>query len=843
LKAAANHLIIFREWFNHKVYPLLFILCMLVSLGAYLTLDALQFGVDEYVQDNQKQIVGGDLVIESKQAFPDNLIQRLAQLEPSAVVYDYQFNAIAYTQQDSLLTRIKAVNSNYPLYGKMTLSSGQSLIQAWPKNTILVEQQVLTGLKVKIGDSIKIGEIDFKIADEILIEPDRPLTAFGFGARVLMHEEDLQATGLMGQRSRINYRIEIKADVESLPTILADLNEITKETKINVTTAQDSNTSISALSQNFLKFLKLLVIAVIVLSGIGIMSIIKAFVSRQQKTNSIRRALGEPVTSIVNSYRWLLSVMALISVALAWIMSLAVLKLGDDIFAAILPVDLVLYVSWVSLIKATFIALILTWLMTSLTLESLHEIKPVAALHQHDNKAQKRKLRKSTRIIWALVATVGLMLLLYSETNSWSQSLQIFIGLALIWGAFLFLTWVLMRLLKRALVKNWISSWLARLALQNIFRKGNQSTLFITALSMTTMVLGTITMLDYSIQQQLISTYPEEAPNMFLLDVQTDQQEEISQIVGESIVYYPVIRARIDSVNGVKAEDLKSQLGRYDDILRIFNLSYGNQVMETEKVTDSVNGTELFGSKIPKTVDQESVPISILNSIADYLQVGIGDEITFNIQGVKIKTHIDSIRERYKRGPSPFFYFVFQPEVMAQAPQIRFATAKVNLEDTAKLQTQIAKRFPGITTLDGGSIAIKLKGFVDQLKQLVQVFTALSLFAGLLIFATSLVATSQDRLRESHYYRLMGMSGQDLSRLSRIEFVTLGIFAFGLGALISTIISYLITTQWFALEFIFPWSLFGMAMMLLILILLLISSIYSRYVRASKVIHFIQSEA
>jgi putative ABC transport system permease protein len=308
------------------------------------------------------------------------------------------------------------------------------------------------------------------------------------------------------------------------------------------------------------------------------------------------------------------------------------------------------------------------------------------------------------------------------------------------------------------------------------------------------------------------------------------------------VVYYPVIRARIDSVNGVKSEQLKPQLGRYDDILRIFNLSYGTQVMDTEKVAKSVNGDELFGTQRPDNVEVDSVPISILNSIADYLEVGIGDQIIFNIQGVKVKTYIDSVRERFKRGPSPFFYFVFQPEVMNEAPQIRFATAKVDPQNTAKLQTQIAKKYPGITTLDGGSIAIKLKGFVDQLKQLVQIFTALSLFAGLLIFATSLVATSQDRLRESHYYRLMGMGAKDLSRLSRIEFVTLGLFAFLLGALIATITSYLITTSWFALQFIFPWSLFGMANLVLLFILLLISSIYSRYVRKSKVIHFIQAE-
>jgi len=122
------------------------------------------------------------------------------------------------------------------------------------------------------------------------------------------------------------------------------------------------------------------------------------------------------------------------------------------------------------------------------------------------------------------------------------------------------------------------------------------------------------------------------------------------------------------------------------------------------------------------------------------------------------------------------------------------------------MQTKIAQQFPGITTLDGGNIAKKLKGFVDQLKQLVQIFTALSLFAGLLIFATSLVSTSQDRLRESFYYRMMGMQAKDLLKLTIIEFIALGLFAFNLGVSIAVIISALITKYWFNLSFIFPWQ-------------------------------------
>ncbi len=827
--------IIWREWFNHKLYPLLFSLCIIVSLGAYLTLDALQQSVDDYIAINQKQIVGGDIILSNHQDFPANVLERINQLDKSQVVYDSQFNTIAYTSDASLLTRIKAVTRTYPLYGELLLKNNAfSPSSSWQKGSVLVEQQVLSSLDLAIGDKLKIGEAQFTIADEIITEPDRPLTAFGFGARIIMHQSDLAKTQLMGKKSRINYRVEIKtSSPEETQSLFAELSELTNNTKITLKTAEQSNTTISNLSQNFLVFLKLLVIAVIILSAIGMMSVVNAFVSKQRNTNAIRTALGETHSSIIASYRWLFLSMALVSVTLAWLLSLIVLSFGKEAFLAILPNSIELSIPVFSLFKAVVIALSMTLLMIHLALNGIKSIKPVAVLHKHDNKQGKQ----ARPWLWFIGAGLGVLLLLFSEIGTVKQSVQVFIGLLLVWLSFSLLIKALMWLLKLLVNSNAIKNWKTKLALQNIFRKGNQSHLFITSLSMTVMILGSISLLDYSIQQQLVSTYPEDAPNFFLLDVQTGQQAELDQLLGQELTYYPVVRARIESVNGIKAEELKTKLGRYDNISRVFNLSYANELLPTEELHISSKGKQLFVEV------GDDVPLSILSSFAEFLQVDLGDKVTFNVQGIRIKAQITSIRKRLKRGPSPFFYFIFPPKVLSDAPQIRFATAKVSDQQRVMMQTQIAKTFPGITTLDGGNIAKKLKEFVDQLKDLVQIFTALSLFAGLLIFITSLVSTSQDRLRESFYYRMMGMVSKDMLQLTLIEFLFLGLFAFAIGTLIASILSYVICINWFSIDFIFPWPLFLYSTFVISVLLILISLVYNNHVKKSKVITYLNSQS
>ena len=825
--ASLMNRILIRQWFSNKIYPLLFSFCIIISIGAYLTLDALQASIKEYVADNQKQIVGGDIILSSKRKWPETLKVKLSQLTSNNHVYDYQFNAIAYTQKDSILTRIKAVTAHYPLYGKLLV---KHLHKPWKQGSVLVDQQILNQMSLKIGDSIKIGEKNFIIANEIISEPDRPLTAFGFGSRILMHESDLAKTQLLGQKSRVNYRIEIKCNQKELKPLLKHLSTLIVGTNISITTSSSSTTSISNLSLNFLGFLKLLVIAVILLSAIGVMSVMSTFIENQKKTNAIRSALGETNKSIVKSYRLVFLFFIFISVFFAWLSSLLVLHFGKELFTALLPAGVNLTVPLISLLKALIISIAIGFFVSEHSFRKLRNIKPIAVFSNRSGFSVK-----SSSKIWLLSGVVSLLVLLYSELNSIKQSIVFLLGVSFIWILFKLLTQVFLGFLEYLVRKKIIKHWILIISIQNIFRKGNQSSLFITAISLTITVLACITLLDNSLQQQFVTTYPKDAPNFFLLDIQTNQQTKLNALLKQKLTYYPVIRARIESVNGIKSSVLKDQLSRYDNITRIFNLSYSDELMKTEFIQSSINKTLFFDFKDYK-------PVSILSSFADYLNVELGDVIVFNVQGIKISGKISSIRKRNKKGLSPFFYFLFPPSVMQDAPQIRFATAKVKESQRNILQTQIAKNFPGITTLDGGAIAKKLKSFVDQLLPHVQLFTFLSLITGGLIFATSLLATSQDRLRESFYYKMMGMTSNDLNKLTLIEFTSMGLFAFYLGLSTAILISYLICNYWLSLNLIIPWRLFITSSGLLITLLIFTSFYYNKYVNKVKVMHFLRHE-
>ena len=817
-----------RSWWQRWVYPVLFLLTLTLSLATYLTLDSVQQSVDRYINDNQRALVGGDLILNSKQDWPSEVLTQVETIPDTQTVYDYQFSAMLVNDEQTLLASIKAVSPSYPLYGTAELASGQPLWEQLTSDSVIVAPEVLSSLQTNVGDRITIGDAQFTISDVLTKEPDRPLTTFGFGGRVLMHQDSLAATNLLGQRSRINYRIEMAGDPKLITTQREQLTDIlTNYPDIELSDAESADTSVSRISDNVLMFLKLLVIAVLLLSAVAMYGVISAFVSKQQSNNAIRLALGEPLGSLKRSYYQLLIVTTAIACIAAIILSLGLLKIGQPYLVAILPTDVGLSINPISAIKTIVIALVLTLLIAQRGLSALNTTKPATLLNQGaSTQTQNLPWYRRVPLLWYGLVLAGLYAFFAYEVGSLSLGAQLLGGLI----GFVAIFWLLARgwlWLLTKLASNTKVSWMQRIAIHNLARKGNQSALFFVTLSLSVAVLTLITTLNHSINAQFINAYPEDAPNLFLLDVQSDQHDDIDAIIETPVTYYPVIRARVETANDVPAKDIEPEDG-FDDPTRVFNLSYADTVMETEYITESLTDDALY-TPIDAT-DEQVKPLSILDTAASMLNVGMGDQVRFNIQGIEIIGQITSIRTRYERGPSPYFYFLFEPSVLSAAPQIQFATAHVPEDAIPELQGKLVREFPAVTTIDGTAIAKQIQELVVQMSRLVYVFTLLALLTGVMVLISSLLSTSQDRMKESASFRLLGMQKRDLYMLNILELGVLGISAATFAVIIATGGAWLAVTQWFNLQFSMPWANLAMGGAALVVLLFAIAIIYVRLV-------------
>jgi len=97
-----------------------------------------------------------------------------------------------------MLVSIKAVDPKvYPFYGEIRLSPPAPLSQVLTADTIAVSDDVLMRLNVKVGDTILLGGLQFRIVGQVVFEPDRMLGSLNVGPRVMMTRQGLDRTGLM----------------------------------------------------------------------------------------------------------------------------------------------------------------------------------------------------------------------------------------------------------------------------------------------------------------------------------------------------------------------------------------------------------------------------------------------------------------------------------------------------------------------------------------------------------------------------------------------------------------------------------------------------------------------
>src|SRR6202000_1555982 len=102
-----------------------------------------------------------------------------------------------------------------------------------------------------------------------------------------------------------------------------------------------------------------------------------------------------------------------------------------------------------------------------------------------------------------------------------------------------------------------------RLAITNIYRPGALTPSVVMSLGLGLAVLVTITQIDGNLRRQFLAALPDRAPSFYFIDIPTNDADRfngfLKQIIPQaSIEDVPMLRGRIVSARGVKAEDLNA---------------------------------------------------------------------------------------------------------------------------------------------------------------------------------------------------------------------------------------------------------------------------------------------
>jgi putative ABC transport system permease protein len=741
----------------------IFVLCVVLSLLTLVSLSGFSRSVHSSFLKDARSLHAADIIIHAHSPFSKPLLQELSGLEDqrkiaSARVYEFYSIVRSAKGDASLLSNLKVVDPGYPFYGNVELASGRPFSAVLTPGTVVVEQALLDRLHLKIGDRVRIGKAAFTVRDTVTLEPDRPVNFFSLGPRVFIAAKDLVALDLVGKGSRVSYTMLVKVmDQKDLDTLAARLKTASLGDRERVETYRTAESGVKRFFDNFLFFLNLIGIFTLLLAGIGIQSSLTAFLTEQESTIAIMKAVGAGSAFIIRNYFTLVSVLGLIGTAIGLGASFLLERLLPGLFKGILPAGIELTISGGAIAEGVVLGCVVVVLFTILPLLRLKEVRPRAIF----GKAAPESRKGYTFLIVAAIA-VFFSLLVLLRLREMRTGLFFVLGVASLVAISLAAGWAMLRLLRKVRPTNLV----LRQALKGLFRPRNATLAIIVTLSASLAVIFSIALVEKNLDATFVSSYPPDSPNVFFIDIQLTQKKAFAHELGMPALFYPLVRGTVLQINDDRIDREKEQQKRSDNLGREFNLTYRDGLLEDERI---IAGQSLYRK------DWQGPQVSVLDTVVKMHDMHVGDRIIFRIQGIPLEARVSSIRTRTKASLQPFFYFVFPAEVLKDAPQTLFTALRIEKDRVAPLQNRIVAAFPNVSVIDVTETIAAFSKIMERLSTIINFFMLFSVAAGILIIISSVFATRYTRIQEAVFYTILGARGRFVLAVFSVEGLVIGL--------------------------------------------------------------------
>ena len=152
------------------------IITLFISLFILSSILTIEDSLKKELNDNSRALLGGDLEIDYNRVQGNlelvNEVKTFATIS-QMVEFSTMLSTVNKTTNQSLFSRVKTVDSNYPLFGEVIYEPAGALDRIHKeKNTILVNENIFKTLKLKFNEKIKVQDQLFTVVGVIKTVPD-----------------------------------------------------------------------------------------------------------------------------------------------------------------------------------------------------------------------------------------------------------------------------------------------------------------------------------------------------------------------------------------------------------------------------------------------------------------------------------------------------------------------------------------------------------------------------------------------------------------------------------------------------------------------------------------------
>lgn len=765
------------------------VLCVAIGVAAVVTVSSLSNAVGVQLRSQSREILAADLAIESRRPLPVELEGVLDRLAPGAELTFVRELASMVALPDetgaavgSRLAELEVVSGRYPLHGQLLLDPPGTLDELLTPESIVCAPDLLATLGAKVGDELLLGGARFRVASVVLDEPGRLEIGLVLGPRVFLSQAGLDRTALLGVGNRVKYRALLalpgNPDRRALERLESRLErELPEGNQLRITSHFEAQPGVRRGLERFTSYLGLVALLSLVLGGIGVAQVVRAWLGARTQEVAVWRSLGLLPGEILRLF--LLHVLLLAGLG----SFLGVLVGGAAPIAATLFAPDLFQDGWstawplAASLRGFALGMGVALLFALPALTAVWRVPPALVL-----RADAVPLAAPRLVRWFAFTALALGLF----GSAWWQAGRlevaagftgglVLVGLSL-WGGAHGLLYMVARVPRLHLPPTWTHG-LAALA-----RPGAGTVGAVVSLGLGTLVVTTLSLVESELATRLDEALPATAPSLFLVDVQPTQWPGVETALREagatSIDSLPVIMARIAAIDDVPVSELLTRSredGRRASRWRLTREQRLTWFQELPSSNRLVEGA--------LWADPATNELSLEVEYAEGLGVGIGSKMRFDVQGIALDFTVTSLRSIEWESFAINFFLAVEPGALEGAPGMRLAAARVDASAEAALQNRIVADFPNVTLLQVRPILEKVAALLARIAAGVRILGGFAVLAGVLILAGSVAAGNLRRAKEVALWKTLGLTRGGVVKLFCAEFLVIGLLAGGLGAL------------------------------------------------------------
>ena len=743
------------------------IVTLFISLFILSAIFTIEDSLKKELNDNAKALLGGDLEIDYNRNKGNlELVDKVKKFATISQMIEFS-TMVSTTNREknkSLFTRIKTVDTKYPLYGDVNYEPAGAFDRMHnERNTLLINESLSKNLKLKINDKIKVQNQLFTIIGIVKSVPD--VSGFvAFGDWALAGEQTLEILKLNGIGSFLNYEYKVKFD----PTADADKlekkieNIFKDDQKVKLRYPENSASGLKRIINNFSQFLSLVSISAMLIAGIGIANTLLSFINQNNMSIAVRKAVGFYSGNIKTLYYLQLLILLLVITTFAYGSSFLIVPIVDQYLSDGLGLNVSPVFSVLNFIKIFLVGLLVLVIFSIPTISSIDQVK---ASNLFRNVFQNLEFYYSKKSITLSLILLSILVLLFSFGSERPiYSLGYFVAFFVCLIVFFLLSKIIIYFLKKFKSTSNIS---LKVSIKNITQTKSITPITIMSLGLGVTLLLTLALVGTNFQREIAKSIPDIAPDYFFVGIQKGEKKIFEENIlkmdaNAKIEVVPMVSSGIIKINGVNPNTyIKPDNDSYWVIGSDRRSSWVDDIPEDNPLTEGVWWDLTKPDKLQISLDAE---------VAKNLNIKLGDVFTLNIYGREIDGEIVNFRAVDYRDLSINFAMLFNPQFANNIPHEYLATAKFEMIDKFD-ETSMLEVLPSLSMIKIADYLNKVTDVLNKVFIAVTLISAVTIIIGLIVISSAIMVQGKIKEYQNLVFKILGFSKKEVILSSLIEFV------------------------------------------------------------------------